>query len=192
MWIVDPLDGTKHFIQETGEFTIMIALVEKQADDSYRPVLGVIYQPVTDAVYYALKNEGAWLKQKDDLGRLEVVLNNKEDIVMLTSRNHSSDLETAVAKKLNISKIKTYGSSLKACLIADKKGHINFNPAPYTWEWDVCASDIIIHEAGGIFTDTRGELINYNKKDPRNNNGYVASSGVAHQDVINSIKKSTK
>lgn len=108
---------------------------------------------------------------------------------MLTSRNHSSDLELAVAKKLNTIKTKTYGSSLKACLIADKQGDFNFNPAPFTWEWDVCASDIIIHEAGGKFTDTKGEIFNYNKKDPRNNYGYVASNGNIHDELINNIEK---
>ncbi len=190
LWIVDPLDGTKDFIQETGEFTIMIALVERQSGGNYRPILGVIYQPVIKTVYYATKNNGAWIRDEKNKPRQLRVSPEKmsDNIQMLTSRNHTTDLEKIVAKNLKIKNIKAYGSSLKVCLIADQKGHINFNPAPYTWEWDVCASDIIIHEAGGIFTDTKGALFNYNKKDPRNNYGYVASNGIIHKELIDSIK----
>jgi len=194
VWIVDPLDGTKDFIQETGEFTIMIGLVEKQADRTYRPVLGVIYRPVTKEIYYALENGGAWLLGGDNkLQKLKVSEEKTSaNMQMLTSRNHATDLENNVAEKLGISKIKTYGSSLKACLIADKEGHLNFNPVPFTWEWDVCASDIIIYEAGGKFTDTRGELFNYNKKDPKNRNGYLASSGSVHDEIIKNIEGLSK
>ncbi len=191
VWIIDPLDGTKDFIQETGEFTIMIGLVEKQDSGKYRPILGVIYQPATKEVYYALKNNGAWLLSSNNKLRKLTVSEEKisSKAQMLTSRNHTTDLEKKIAEKLDIRKIKTYGSSLKACLIADKKGDINFNPAPFTWEWDICASDIIVHEAGGLFTDTKGKLFSYNKKDPRNNHGYVASNGIIHDDIIASIKK---
>ena len=110
-----------------------------------------------------------------------------KNVTMLTSRNHTTDTEKSVSRKLGITKIKTFGSSLKACLIANGDGHVNFNPAPYTWEWDVCASDIIIHEAGGKFTDSKGELFNYNKKNARNKHGYVATNSVIHKEIINSI-----
>jgi 3'(2'), 5'-bisphosphate nucleotidase len=191
VWIIDPLDGTKDFIDETGEFTIMVGLVEKQADGSYRPVLGVIYRPVSDTVYFAVKGQGAFALRKEEKIEKLVVSPELEwhNMIMLTSRNHTTDLEWQVAKKLHISKVITFGSSLKACLIAEKEGHVNFNPSKYTWEWDVCASDIIVHEAGGLFTDIKGNMFNYNKKDPRNNNGYLASNGVNHSDVLNEISK---
>lgn len=192
IWIVDPLDGTKDFIQETGEFTVMTGLVERQANGTYRPVLGVIYRPVADIAYTAVKRQGAW---KREGGNEPVVLTvSKEadwrNIKMLTSRFHTTDLEWDLAKEKGIGKVVTYGSSLKVCLIAEKQGHLNFNIAPHTWEWDVCASDILIHEAGGRFTDSEGKIINYNKKDPRNHSGYAASNGVVHDEIIDYILNS--
>ncbi|MCK5211931.1 3'(2'),5'-bisphosphate nucleotidase CysQ [Candidatus Parcubacteria bacterium] len=191
VWIIDPLDGTKDFIQETGEFTIMIGLVEKQANNTYRPILGVIYRPTAKTIYYAIKGGGVWAKQGEHKPRLLKVapVSKWQDIIMLTSRNHTTDLEKRLAKKLGIPKILTYGSSLKACLIADKKGHINLNTTPKTFEWDVCASDIIVHEAGGKFTDSKGKLFNYNKKDPRNQRGYAATNGIIHDEIIENIKE---
>jgi len=190
VWIIDPLDGTKDFIQETGEFTIMLALVEKQ-DDKYRPALGMIYQPVVDNLYYAIQNKGAFVINKEKkISKLQVSNKNiNDEVIMLTSRSHSTDLEKKVAEELNIKKIKTFGSSLKACLIAEEKGEVNFNPAPFTWEWDVCASDIIICEAGGELTDIFGKKMKYNKKNTKNLNGYLASNGIIHKDILREIKK---
>lgn len=194
VWIIDPLDGTKDFIQKTGEFTIMVGLVEKQADKTYRPILGVIYRPVMKTIYYAIKGGGAWARY-DEHGPRQLQVSAETEwhnMVMLTSRNHSTDLEQKLAKKLGIPKITTFGSSLKACLIAEQEGHVNLNTTPKTFEWDVCASDIIVHEAGGKFTDSKGKLFNYNKKDPRNQHGYAATNGIIHDEIIENIKKLSK
>jgi 3'(2'), 5'-bisphosphate nucleotidase len=190
VWIIDPLDGTKDFIQESGEFTIMAALTEKNKPNIYRPIIGLIYLPVKKILYFAIKGEGAW--QELDNGKkkkLQVSARlDWEDIIMLTSRNHSTDLEKTVAMNLGINKFKSFGSSLKACMIAANEGDLNFNPAPYTWEWDVCASDLIICEAGGKFTDILGSEFDYNKKDPRNINGYFASNGLIHDKILEQLK----
>ncbi|MEA3449526.1 MAG: 3'(2'),5'-bisphosphate nucleotidase CysQ [Patescibacteria group bacterium] len=189
IWIIDPLDGTKDFIQESGEFTIMIALVEKNVNNFYRPILGLIYQPVKKILYYATKDRGAWQELDDKQTAMRVSRRaDWSDVIMLTSRNHSTDIEKNLALDTGINKIKVFGSSLKACLVACGEGDFNFNPAPHTWEWDVCASDLIVYEAGGRFSDCRGDLINYNKKDPRNNNGYLASNVLVYEKVINRIK----
>lgn len=190
VWIIDPLDGTKDFIQETGEFTIMLSLVKKNKDGNYRPILGIIYRPVNNTFYYAIEKKGAWIKEGNNTVRKLLVSREKEwrNITMFTSRNHTTDLEWQVVKKLGISKVETYGSSLKACLISAGDAELNFNPAPFTWEWDVCPSDLLIHEAGGKFTDTKGELFNYNKKDPKNHFGYLATNGLIHKDILKEIE----
>lgn len=190
VWIIDPLDGTKDFLQETGEFTVMVGLVDKNEKGKHRPVLGVVYQPVSKIFYCAIKGGGAWARHEEiKPRRLRVSTeDNWSNVTLLTSRHHSTDLEKEIANKLNIPNIATYGSSLKACLIAEQKGHINLNPAPFTWEWDVCASDIIIHEAGGRFTDSQGEKIMYNKDNPKNEKGYLASSGTLHDAILEQIK----
>ncbi len=185
VWIIDPLDGTKDFIQKTSDFTIMIALVEKNKKNIYRPIIALIYQPVKKILYFAVKNEKAW--QEFNNGKKKKIQASKRsnwnDIIMLTSRNHSTELEKTIALNLGINKFKAFGSSLKACMIANGTGDLNFNPSPHTWEWDVCASDLIIHEAGGKFTNCKGELFTYNKKVTRNNNGYLVSNSIVHDKI---------
>lgn len=190
-WIVDPLDGTKDFMQKTNEFTVMAALVKRRENDQYRPVLGLIYQPVAAISYYAISGQGAWMGKNGCTPRgIEVSPETDwEKITMLTSRNHSTELEKKIAEKLKIKNIKACGSSLKACLIAEGRGHVNFNAAPFTWEWDVCAADLIVHEAGGKFSDINGDKIFYNKKNPRNKQGYIASNKAVHKEIVLNIKK---
>ena len=193
VWIIDPLDGTKDFIDKTGEFTIMVGLVEKinSEENKYRPILGVIYQPTTNDIYFAVKNKGAYVRHGAEEKRpLQISLEkNWQNITMLTSRHHSTDLEMKIAKKLGISKIANYGSSLKACMVAKGEGHINFNSSDKTWEWDVCASDIILSEAGGRLTDTKGNVIYYNKENPRNQNGYLVTNRIIHDEIVEEIKE---
>ena len=191
VWIIDPMDGTKDFINQTGEFTVMIALVEKQKNEQYRPVLGLVYKPLGDVLYYALEGEGACIQYKDkEAEQINVSQKSENDfLIMLTSRNNSTDLEKKVVDSLNIKKTIPKGSSLKACFVAEGKGEFNFNPSPKTQEWDICASDIIVHEAGGIFSDIKGNIISYNKKDTSNLNGYLASNSLVYNKVIKEIKK---
>lgn len=189
--MIDPLDGTKDFIQQTGEFTIMAGLVQIDKGNNYLPVLGVICRPVADTLYFAVKGQGAYKMENGEIiNRIKVSPETKgRNLVMLTSRNHTSELERQVAINMGIAKIISLGSSLKACQVAEGKGHVNFNPSAKTWEWDVCASDIIISEAGGKFTDCQGNTITYNKKDPRNKQGYLATNGLLHEEVAEKIKK---
>lgn len=186
VWVIDPLDGTKDFISKTGEFTIMIGLVE--AGDS---IFGMVYQPLANRLYYAFRGQGAFLQENDELVRLRVSdMKLGREIRIVSSRFHRSDLEIELAKKLNTKKIITCGSAgLKICRIAEGKVDLNINPSDKMGEWDVCAADIILHEAGGKLTSVSGEKIVYNKKEPRIKNGYMASNGLIHNSVIKKIDK---
>ena len=185
VWIVDPLDGTSDFIKKTGDFTIMVALVE-----SGRPILGVIYQPLSDNLYYAIQSTGAYLKSGDSETRKLSVSSkdNLSDFVMLGSRFHKSELEAKFAQSANIGKYEFRGSSLKICEVASGAGDLAFNPSDKTWEWDLCAADIILSEAGGRLTDLDGKDFVYNKKNPRNLRGYIGSNGKIHLEVLDNLK----
>lgn len=136
-WLVDPLDGTKDFIAKNGEFNINIALIENK-----KPILGVVYVPVNDDVYYASKNNGAYKN-----GNLIYNKSIRTNLIGSDSNFHSTDITEQFFKKNNIDKIKRYGSSLKICKLAE--GEIDVYPRlNVTKEWDIVASHIIANEAG--------------------------------------------
>lgn len=187
VWIIDPLDGTKDFIEKTGEFSIMIGLVEKTKNGDFKPILGVVYKPIGDIAYYAMKNQGAF-KQigREDPIKLKVSKeNNFNKINFFESRFHPSPDLKKMAVDLGIRNFISCGSAgLKLSYIAERKADLNINTSNHTYEWDLCAADIVLSEAGGRLSDVSGNEFSYNKKDPRNYEGYVASNGLIHNKVI--------
>ena len=158
-WLVDPLDGTKDFIAKNGEFTINIALIENN-----KPILGVIYIPVFDDVYYAELNNGAFKN------KVKIYNNSQRKELIASDSNFHSTKETQnFFKNNNISNINRFGSSIKLCKLAE--GIIDIYPRLNgTKEWDTAAGHIIANEAGCKLIDieTKNELI-YNKVNIKNN-----------------------
>lgn len=169
-WLVDPLDGTKEFIKRNGEFTVNIALIHGE-----RAILGVIYIPVKDEVYYAEKTKGSYkIDRAGSKTRLSVIKDAlKDKIIVVASRSHmTKELEEYVEDLKNYYKVIDYisaGSSLKFCLVAEGKAHIYPRLGP-TMEWDTASGQVIVEEAGGSTIDIkeRGALT-YNKSDLHNN-----------------------
>ena len=185
VWIIDPLDGTSSFLDRLGEFSVMVALVERG-----RPILGAIYQPVHDRLYYAVKGQGAFFKEGN--GRAErIFVSSEKDprrARMLLSRHHLLPLEVSVSKALHVATTVQCGSAgVKAGRIAEGKAELYVTAGTNTGEWDTCAADILAHEAGGSMTDMKGELLEYNKRIPRNRYGFVITNGVLHDQVIHAI-----
>lgn len=162
-WCIDPLDGTKEFISKNGEFSINIALVYNN-----KPVLGVVYLPFFDDIYYAKRDCGAYKNGK----KLPLYTNSdpKEKLKVLVSRSHITKETQNFIENLdskNIQKIQK-GSSLKLCLVAEGVADI-YPRLGYTMEWDTAASDIIIRESGKRIIDFENKVdLIYNKKNLRN------------------------
>ena len=156
-WCVDPLDGTKEFINRNGEFTINIALIKNGI-----PVLGIIYVPVTNIMYYANQETGGWKINSDGVKSSIKVDKNSIDWVSVGSRSHASDVEKEVLARYPIVKSVAIGSSLKFCLVAEGLAHIYFRHGP-TMEWDTAAGQAILTLSGGQMTTLSGEPFLYNK-----------------------------
>lgn len=164
-WLIDPLDGTKEFINRNGEFTVNIALIENN-----EPVLGVIYAPVLDVLYFAQKDGVAYKKlNEDEPQRIQVNSNSKEEIIAVKSRSHSSDDENRVLEKYSVSKSVSKGSSLKFCIVAEGSAHIYYRHGP-TMEWDTAAGHAIAEIAGA-----KVEGLTYNKEVLKNSSFLVSS-----------------
>ena len=158
-WLVDPLDGTKDFIAKNGEFTVNIALIELN-----RPILGVVYIPVSDDVYYASEGQGAY-KNADK------IYNSSQRVELIASDSnfHSTQQTKDFFAKYSIKNVNRFGSSLKICKLAE--GEIDVYPRLNgTKEWDTAASHIIANEAGCKLIDVEtGKELVYNKKEIQNN-----------------------
>lgn len=166
LWIVDPLDGTKEFIRKNGEFTVNIALVEDGA-----PVLGVIYIPATDTLYYGIVGEGAFKQVGEKT--IQLPLSTKHDgFVVVASRSHMTpETEAYVAdvrRMYSQVELISSGSSIKICLVAEGTADSYPRFAP-TMEWDTAAGDAIARAAGKQVMDVQtGNPLTYNKEDLHN------------------------
>ena len=179
-WLIDPLDGTKEFIKKNDEFTVNIALIENN-----RPILGVIYTPALNELFYSIKNFGSYkILTKKKLNTLKeakrISINKKKSnkIKVVGSRSHSNPiLDKWVNKNFNEFNILQKGSSLKFCLIAEGSADIypRFGP---TSEWDIAAGHIILEEAGGKLKSIDNKEILYNEKENILNPEFFAYSNI--------------
>ncbi|MGB1217013.1 MAG: 3'(2'),5'-bisphosphate nucleotidase CysQ, partial [Saprospiraceae bacterium] len=130
-WMVDPLDGTKEFIKRNGEFTVNIALIHNGAS-----VLGVVYAPVLDEMYYAAKGQGSFLLKNDKTTKLDAPAFGMEDsgLGVVASRSHLNDDTKAFLENLAEPNIVPKGSSLKFLILAQGNAHLYPRLAP-TMEW---------------------------------------------------------
>ena len=158
-WLVDPLDGTKEFINRNGEFTVNIALIK----DGY-PVEGFIYVPVKDTWYFT-EGGKAYKKEEADTNQLNV--NSKtNDLIAVRSKSHAAPEEEEVLARYPVTGSISVGSSLKFCMVAEGKADIYYRHGP-TMEWDTGAGQAVVEAAGGkVFKgDGSGnERFPYNKE----------------------------
>ena len=163
-WLIDPLDGTKEFINRNGEYTVNIALIL-----NHEPVLGLVYVPVTKVFYYGVKGQGSWKKTEAGVRRISVRnVAEAKPFCVVASRRHGADaLEGMIqeAKKAfgHIEKV-SMGSSLKICMLAE--GVADWYPRlALTSEWDTAAAQAVLEAAGGLIYDDKFEPLECNRKD---------------------------
>lgn len=157
-WLLDPLDGTKEFIDKNGEFTVNLALMEGS-----QPILGIIQAPALDTVYWAEKGKGAFKREKltQKIQVRKGIL--QKDLIAAISRSHLAPEDKKMLEKYKIKQTIAMGSALKFCLLAEGKAdfYYRFNP---TMEWDTAAGQILVEEAGGVVLNELGKTFSYNKK----------------------------
>ena len=172
--MVDPLDGTKEFINRNGEFTVNIALIDQGV-----PVLGVVFVPVLDVLYAGLlgttSSDGKSLAfverddQRQNIAVRKVVprIAAAESVVVVASRRHSSPAMehcmTTLSSRFPTLETLNMGSSLKLCLIAEGRADLYPRLAP-TSEWDTAAAHAVVSAAGGEVVDDQFVPLRYNTK----------------------------
>lgn len=167
-WIIDPLDGTKEFINRNGEFTVNVALIDKGV-----PVLGVVYVPVLGITYAGIQGMGAWKIEQGQTQSIAVrTVASRRDkgqpVELVASRNHGADAVVALMDKVSGAlgevETKNMGSSLKLCLVAEGQADL-YPRLALTSEWDTAAAQAVVEAAGGQVVDTGFNVLRYNTKD---------------------------
>lgn len=173
VFIVDPVDGTKDFVSRDDEFCTNIGL-------AYRgeAVVGVINIPMKNVLYYAIKGQGAYKKEKGKEPVRIHVSDKVDDLTVFVSRNFCNEKELASIENHHdrITKQIALGAALKFCYIAEGKGELSYRKSPNTKEWDIAAGDIILSEAGGIMVKPDGSHYRYNREDVYNREGYILAN----------------
>ena len=177
-WLVDPLDGTKEFIKKSAEFSVNISLIEKNA-----PVIGVVCIPAQKIAYYGSAETGSYKVSLDDdllisdfkkLNTEKLVPDKKlkEPFIIVASRSHmapqTEKFIEMIRKQLPDSELRSFGSSLKLCMVAEGAAAIypRFGP---TMEWDIAASHAVVESAGcRIYRYPDFRMMKYNKEDLHN------------------------
>lgn len=157
-WLVDPLDGTREFINRNGEFTVNIALIEDGA-----PVLGVVYAPAIDRLFAGAAGHGAFVVDSDGERAIQVREVPAAGLTVVASRSHAdAEALKAFLGDRKVAELRQAGSSLKICLVA--AGEADLYPRfGRTMEWDIAAGDAVLRAAGGRLTDVDGQLMGYGK-----------------------------
>ncbi|HKS26775.1 MAG TPA: 3'(2'),5'-bisphosphate nucleotidase CysQ [Pyrinomonadaceae bacterium] len=186
VWMIDPLDGTNGFIARDGDFAVQIGLSIEG-----RSVMGVVFQPLPDLLFRASEGGGAWIERAGfETERARV--SDKSDVRSMrlaASRSHRSPRMDRVVYALELKDEVRRGSvGVKVGLIIERQCDLYIHLSPRTKQWDTCAPEIILREAGGSFTDLFGDPILYNAPDVQNHNGIVATNGAAHDFIIERLK----
>lgn len=160
-WLIDPLDGTREFIQRNPDFTVNVALIE-----NHQPILGIVHAPVSGTTYGGIPGVGAWkfeqgvhtvIHARDAADRLELVV----------SRHHGGRAAEPLIKTLSNHygqiNLQYVGSSLKLCLVAEGKADLYPRLAP-TCEWDTAAAQAVVEAAGGRVVNSQMAPLQYNIK----------------------------
>lgn len=173
-WLVDPLDGTKEFVNKNGEFTINIALIEQGV-----PVLGVVSLPAFNEIYFGVKGVGAW-KQTASGDRQSITVNPppRTGWKVVGSRSHNTAATMSFIDALPGAEYVLMGSSLKFCAVAQGRADIypRFGP---TSEWDTAAPQAVVEAAGGQVVKCNLEPLRYNTKASLVNPFFIACAEVS-------------
>lgn len=180
VWIIDPLDGTRDFIDKTGEYAIHIGLVQ-----NHRPVLALVAVPEQDKIYYATKGNGTFVETRDgNIRRLQVSRQKPiENLTVLVSRSHRSKPLDYVLSKLPCQTHKNVGSiGCKIASIVEQQAdvYISLSGKSAPKDWDIAAPELILSEAGGKYTRYDSSTLLYNKEDINKWGGLLASNGEYH------------
>jgi 3'(2'), 5'-bisphosphate nucleotidase len=207
VWIIDPIDGTRDFIKRNGNFAVHIGLVERLEDGLWHPVASAVYWPVAGLMFSAVRGQGARRQkiaprlaagQAGPLGPAQPLrvsrLGELRQMRPVVSETYQTSRLMRLLDSLELQGFRHLGSlGIKLCLIAGGEADLYVNIAlGRSKEWDTCAPELILTEAGGALTTLEGDKIHYNKADVAHHQGLLATNGVAHAAILAKVRRFLK
>ncbi len=212
VWIIDPIDGTNDFIEGGPDFAVHVALASRNSDGAWHPVVAVVYEPVSGRLSSARRDGGAFVEvEKSNEGTLwwqrrvqspheipfskplPLSVSDRSEVTELravASKTHMPRRLSAILDALEISALDRRGGlGVKAMEVGG--GRVDFylqTSRSRSNEWDLCAPQLIVEEAGGRVTDLNGDLISYNHENVHLTDGIVISNGVCHEMLLNRVR----
>lgn len=186
VWIVDPMDGTREFINKNGEYAVMIGLAIGGVAK-----LGVVFQPSTGYLYEGVVGHGAWMTYQFKRTAIQVSDHGAgadDALTLAVSRSHRSKRVDQMKKHIPVKGEIVSGSvGLKVGLVIRRScdAYVIFDDK--TKEWDTCGPQAILEAAGGRVTDLHGQPMQYNRKDLHNRDGLVCTNGACHARVMAAV-----
>ncbi len=183
-WVIDPLDGTQDFVEGTGDFSILVGLL-----DESRPVLGVVHVPCSGKSWYAIRDGGAFVDGKP------VKVSGVSELDgwrMLVSRFHLREKDKQVAESLGVSSFMESGSiGIKYCLIASGEAELCVYTTSRLGFWDCCAPQLILEEAGGLVFDVHGNppVYDLDLSPWRMQYGSIGCNGFHKREILEAVEK---
>ena len=184
-WLIDPIDGTQEFIARSGDFAVNIALIEHN-----EPVIGVIYWPAGESLYYASKGQGAFKSCAIENKQIHVKQftdpDNDPVVIAISRRQQRENVLKRLDQDRSYQTLPAGSCSLKACFIAEGKADF-FMRLGVTGEWDTGASQCIINEAGGLIRSVDFAPMSYNQRESLENPNFVVlgDQAVDWQKLVN-------
>ena len=190
LWILDPLDGTKDFLQGTGEYAVHLALAHRGV-----PVLGVVLLPALEELWFGLLDGGdaaspgrAWCEDRSGQQRPARLSTRQElgELVLVASRNHRDQRLEQLLAALALGDTKAIGSvggKVATILRGETDLYISLSGKSAPKDWDMAAPEAVLRAAGGDFTHADGRALSYNDGDIRQAGCLIASHGASHQEL---------
>jgi 3'(2'), 5'-bisphosphate nucleotidase len=188
IWVVDPIDGTRGFAMKNGEFSVMIGLVVRG-----RVVVGVVAEPAVGRVTYARFGHGCWVQNGDALPTACHVTRTTtlSDAVLVQSHAKKGETPWPVAALKPRQVVETYSAGVKLAMVA--RGEVDMYVNTYTnfSDWDICAGDVLVTEAGGQVSEIAGTPVRYGTPGNSQRGGLLATNGRLHAAAVAQLKKAS-
>jgi 3'(2'), 5'-bisphosphate nucleotidase len=189
-WVVDPIDGTLGFVKKNGEFSVMIGLVTKG-----RVVVGVVAEPALDRVTYARFGHGCWARAGGRMPDACFVTKTESlaDATLVESHSKQGRVAWPVEALKPAKVVETYSAGVKMAMVARGEVDLYVNTYGNFSDWDICAGDVLVTEAGGTVSEIAGGPITYLKPGNVQQGGLLATNGRVHATAVAGLRhKPTK